>query len=416
MGKIKPSIFAVVDIGSQKIVCFIARISADGTIEVIGIGHTESTGIRAGIITDLHAAESAILNAIHAAEKMAELTIERVVINISGSKTKSHSLKVSMSLGSKEASQRDINMLMDQVYTQFDPELYEVIHCIPTDYVLDGEAGITDPRGMYGDILEAKTHIVTTTTTMLLNLTSCLGRCHLDVLACLSSPYAAGIACLSDDEQKLGTVIVDIGACHTSLGVFYGGNYIYCDNIMLGGAHITSDIAWGISTSSGNAERIKVKYGSLAKSSDYEYEKIDINQGDERKSANIGSQITRADLNNIIASRIDELFAQICKRLAESGLSQMAMGRLVFTGGGSQIAGLQHYASTTFGKHVRVAAPKQLMGVAESLRGPAYSAIHGMLYLMANHANEMMLQQKKGFTLADNNTVGRVMGWIKENF
>ncbi|MBM3570864.1 MAG: cell division protein FtsA, partial [Alphaproteobacteria bacterium] len=79
--KLKPrgGVFAALDIGTTKVVCFIARSDDRGELRVEGIGHQVSRGVKGGTIVDMDEAEASILNAVHAAEKMANETIREVV-------------------------------------------------------------------------------------------------------------------------------------------------------------------------------------------------------------------------------------------------------------------------------------------------------------------------------------------------
>src|SRR5439155_18408767 len=73
-------LITVLDIGTTKICCFIARVEDDKP-RVLGIGHQISRGVRNGGIVDLEATGKSVLNAVHAAEEMAGETIERVAAN-----------------------------------------------------------------------------------------------------------------------------------------------------------------------------------------------------------------------------------------------------------------------------------------------------------------------------------------------
>ena len=70
------STVGVIDIGTSKVCCFIARRIGNEP-HIIGIGHQVSRGVRNGVIVDIEAASHSILNAIHAAEQMAGETLER---------------------------------------------------------------------------------------------------------------------------------------------------------------------------------------------------------------------------------------------------------------------------------------------------------------------------------------------------
>ena len=51
-------------------------------IQVIGIGHQKSQGVKSGVVIDLNRAEQAIRLAVDAAERMAGLTVESLFVNL----------------------------------------------------------------------------------------------------------------------------------------------------------------------------------------------------------------------------------------------------------------------------------------------------------------------------------------------
>jgi cell division protein FtsA len=412
MTKSKSRLFAIVDIGSTKIVCFIAQLDADAGLEVIGIGHQISQGIRAGVVTDVRAAETAILAAIHSAEQMADVNVEQVYINISGGKITSHNISVEHEIHGKEISDKDIERIVSEGYARFAEGLHEVIHCIPVDYVLDGETGISDPRGMFGNVLTTRLHVVTTPSTSLLNLTNCLARCHLDIIESIVSPYASALSCLTPDERQLGATLIDMGGGQTSIAVFRNGEMIHTDSVSIGGMHVTSDIAWAFSTSLASAERIKTLYGNVVNTDADIRERIDIPQMGEEEVEN--QQISRAELGQILRPRVEETLDLVRKRLLARGIDEFSSGRVVLTGGASQMAGMKELASYVFNKQVRIAAPKVLPGLAESTRGPAFATSVGILHYVAEKADDVFFS--RGGAKVGTKTMGKMMGWIRENF
>ena len=412
MVKVTQKIFAILDLGSSRTVCFIAKLCADNTIEVIGIGSSESKGIRAGVITDIRGAEDTIMSAVRAAEEMAEVTIDKVIVSVTGSKVTSHTLSIEEKVKGHEITKRDIDKIMSEAYNSFDPEMHEVIHCIPINYCLDGETFIKDPIGMYGNILQTDLHIITTTSTSILNIANCFARCHLNISECIVSSYATGLACLTQDEKELGTTLINIGGGHTSIAVFKNGNLIHTETIPLGGIHITNDIAWGISTNMASAESIKNMYGcALNLESDSE-DKIEV------PSMNPDSEeshfVTKEELGRILRSRLEEIMQQIKMRLENPNIDQMSAGRIVLTGGGSQIKGMQEFASKSLNKPVRISHPISVRGLADSTKGPGYATAIGMLEFIADKYNNMMYGVSDGG--ATSNYVGKVAGWFKNNF
>ena len=64
------SLVSVVDVGTTKIVCFIARVEDGDELRIVGVGHQHSLGLKAGTIVDMASATNAIGQAVNAAEQM----------------------------------------------------------------------------------------------------------------------------------------------------------------------------------------------------------------------------------------------------------------------------------------------------------------------------------------------------------
>jgi len=417
----KNGIVTALDIGSSKVACLIASIDNSGNVKVLGIGHQVSEGIRAGIIIDVKQAESSILAAIHSAEKMAEENIDKAIINISGSSLGSNIIKVETTISGHEVTDRDISHIISRGYEHFDQDEIEIMHCIPIDYSIDDSKGISDPRGMYGDKLSTELHVITASSTAVKNVANCLARCHLNIDDYVVSPYVSGLACLSEDERNLGVVLLDIGAGSTSIAVFEGGKAIYADSIALGGGHVTRDIARGLSTSVSYAERLKTIHGSVITTDADERETIDISR-DNEDSENFEEAlvtdekyISKSMLTSIIKPRMEEILEMARKNLEASGFFDVG-SRIVLTGGASQLQGIKELAGHMFDKNARVAKPVALEGLAESTKGPGFSAAIGMLLYAAEKRKAVAGSIKETENIAKRGYFNRMVKWFQENF
>ncbi|HZW75254.1 MAG TPA: cell division protein FtsA, partial [Caldimonas sp.] len=320
----------VVDIGSTKICCFIAR-RQDRDPRIAGIGHQVSRGVRNGVIVDIDAASHSVLTAIHAAEQMAGETISEVVVNLSGGFPPSRIVGVEVSVAGREIGDGDLRRVLDQGYHIKDAGEREVIHSIPVGFSIDGSRGIRDPRGMFGKKLGVNMHIVAARQAAIRNVTAAIGRCHLDIAGLVVSPYASGLASLVDDETELGVTLVDMGAGTTTIGVFFDRNLVFADSVPIGGGHVTNDIARGLSTPLVHAERMKTLYGSAIASAADERETITVPQvGEEEESQ--ATHVPKSLLVGIISPRLEETFELVRNRLEASGYDKVAGRRVVLTG------------------------------------------------------------------------------------
>ncbi|NBX04095.1 MAG: cell division protein FtsA [Alphaproteobacteria bacterium] len=406
---------AVLDVGTSKIACFIAQVDSGGEIKIVGIGHQLSKGIRGGVITDFTEAEASIVAAVHAAEQMAGETIDSVMLSISGGGMGSRSVTVEMDTIGEEVTDRDIMDIIEQGRNSISPTDFDIIHCIPLSYYLDGARGITDPRKMFGKRLGADLHIITAQPSITRNLSHCVGRCHLNVSEYVASPYASAISCLEEDEKQLGVTLVDMGGGVTSFSVFGGGRNVYTDAIAIGGTHVTNDIAKGLSTSISHAERIKTLHGSAIATTSDDHVMIDVPPLGE-EDLEESNTMPRSMLVGVIRPRIEEIFEMIRAKIETSGASQFAGKRVVLTGGASQLLGVREMAANMLGKQVRLGRPRALPGLAESVSGPAFATSLGMLeYIVKKPMEEKMFAaySKEGGLSAG---LQKIVSWFKENF
>jgi len=418
--KPRSGLIAVLDIGSTKICWLIAKPSVERGAygssgpRVVGIGTHQSHGIRSGVIVDMDAAEHAIRAAVERAEQMAGDNIDRVVINVSAGKPRSKLVACEVSIGGHGITEHDMRRLMDPAVLLKDmPDDREIVHKIPVGFSVDGNRGVRDPIGMFGEMLGVNVHVVTAATAPLRNLHAVVERCHLHVDAMVVSPFASALACLVEDEKKMGAACVDIGGGTTGIALFFDGELVHTEVIPVGGNHITNDIARGLSTPFGHAERMKNLYGTCLPSASDDSEVIQVPLvGEDDETGTI--QVPRSMLVGIIRPRVEEILDLVRERLEKAGFMQLA-GRIVLTGGTSQLTGISEMASQAFAHHVRTANPRSVEGLAEAVAGPAFAAASGLLqYAVA--AEEVPIEAAMNVTQPPNNWLGRIGYWLRENF
>ncbi len=411
---------AALDIGSNKICCLIARPDPDTQRPyVVGVGQQASKGVKSGAVIDMEAAEMAVRSAVDAAEKMAGETISRVVVNLAGGSPLSAALGIDVAIAGHAVNDGDLRKAMDpgrisEAMNGSAAGGREIVHSIATGYAIDGNSGIRDPRGMYGERLSVNVHVVSAASGPVRNLTHCIERCHLDVAGLVISPYAAGLAALVEDEMDLGATVIDMGAGTTDIAVFAEGEVVFTDVLPVGGQHVTNDIARGLSTSRANAERMKTLYGHAMAAAADQRETIEVPQvGEEDEGAT--RQIPRSLLTGIIQPRLEETFELVRSRLEASGADRMAGRRVVLTGGASQLPGMRDLASQVLDKQVRPGRAAHTAGLGEATSGPAYATGAGLLAYAAE-AQTATPADAESPSEPPRGVLGRIGHWLRENF
>lgn len=424
---------AALDIGSSKIACFIARTDGEGPPRVTGIGHHLAAGMRNGAVSNIDELQNAISTTVATAEQMAGETVERVIVNVSGAQLLSQTVNIELPLNGREVTENDIHRITAQgqlmVPEDAQGHALELIHTIPVGYALDNQKGVRDPTGMTGHALHAQLHLISAAFGPVRTLVTAIARCHLDVERLIAAPYAAGLACLVEDEMDLGSLIIDMGAGTTSFAVFFDGHVVYADGISIGGAHVTNDIARGLTTSLTNAERLKTLYGSAMSSAMDNREIIDVPQIGEEAPEH-AYHVPKSQLVGIVQPRLEEIFELVRSRMDRSGFQDVAGRRVVLTGGASQMPGVRELAQKVLDRQVRLGRPLRvtrnaampagrnrgggsIIGLAESTSGPAFATTAGLL--AAALLPEQPVPSRFGEFTIGGHRFGRFGQWLRQN-
>jgi cell division protein FtsA len=85
MAKDDKNLIVALDIGTSKVVCLVAELRPDGSLEILGMGGHESKGLKKGVVVNIEATVSAIQRALEEAELMADCKIGSAFVGIAGS-------------------------------------------------------------------------------------------------------------------------------------------------------------------------------------------------------------------------------------------------------------------------------------------------------------------------------------------
>lgn len=420
--KSEPSrrVFALLDIGSFKIACLVvAETSAiRGALQdrnayrVVGVGHQRSNGIKAGVITDLDAAETSVRAAIGQAERMAGVTLEEVLVSVSCGRLCSQNFAASGDVEGRTVTEDDIARILAAGHDYAERDGRTLIHLNRLGFRLDGIAGMHDPRGMAARKLTVDLHAVTADDAPVRNLLTVIDRCYLSAAGLVPAGLASAIAATTAEERRLGVTCIDIGGGATTFAIFADGQFLFTDSVPLGGSHLTYDIARTLQTPLAEAERIKALYGTLvgAPSDDYELISYPVAGAVDGALA----ETTKARLTSIIRPRFSSLIAHVRERMEKGGVTSHAGAQMVLTGGASQLVGAAEVWANVFERPVRVSRPDVLSGLPPAMSGPAFSTVVGLLGAGVMAANEAATQRER--THLVHGYLGRVGQWLKQGF
>ncbi len=379
---------AALDIGSSKICCVIAEVRRYRgqrreqllPARITGIGVQASRGVKGGVIVDAQAAEAAVRLAVDAAERMAGVTLEEVMVNISGGRPGCTTLKAMMEIPrGGPVRNRHVSQLVAQAVAGFREPKREIIHVTPAAFSLDGSPEThEDVIGMHADRLAALVNVLSIERGPLRNLEMLLSRCLLKPAGILLSAQAAARAVLVEDEAELGCAVVDIGADTTSMALFVRGRLEHAATLPVGSGHITRDLALGLNIPLAEAERLKTLHGSVLPGLDEDLETLDLPMLGEEGTGTM-QQVPRSLLSGIIRPRVEEILELVRERLAEGGMQRLGVRRVVLTGGGAQLLGLREMAERVLGGTARIGSPRPFTGLPKAMESPMFAVVAGLL-------------------------------------
>ncbi len=410
---------AVLDIGSNKVVCLIGQSDPNLGVRLLGSGFGVSAGLKSGAVVDMDAVAYGIRTAVENAEKEAGIAVDRVSVNIAVRSLRSEHLTVQTEFASGEVADRDLRRLINSSLSEFAQPEQTILHALPLSWSVDGERKVQEPRGMFGRSLGVDMHFVLADVGPLRNLAHCIQSCHLSIKSVSVSPYMAGLSVLTDDEKDLGVTLIDLGGGVTSAAVFRDNALAHVETLPVGGQTLTKDIARGLTTPAEAAERIKLLYGSALHGSDDDLVQI--------PCPPMGAQDTlhhepKFILTGIIRSRIEEIFEILRDRLSEKGLDVYSGRRIVLTGGGAHLTGVRELAELIFNKRARIGRPHGVLGLKDQLSGPAFAVATGLLkHQFAKDAEVIsgppdLTGRRYIRKRYSGGSIGRSWQWLRENF
>ena len=411
------------DVGSAKICAVVGEVRAwsprlckweggreipglDGNINVIGAGSAPSKGIKRGVVINIEQTVESIREAVEKAEDSTGVEIKMVNIGVTGRHIEYMASQGVIAVKENEIGAREVEQVIDAAKAVAIPFDKEMLHVIPSEFIVNGQSGITDPRGMAGVRLEARVQIITGAAASIQNLAKCCSKAGLEVTGVVFQPVATADAVLTQDEKDLGVALVDIGGGTTDIALFQEGNIFHSSVLEVGGINFTNDVAIGLRIPSRDAEQMKISRGCSMLSLINREEEIEAGASDGKGV----KKILRTHLVEILQPRAEELFGFIKKELVKKGYHKMMNAGVVLTGGSVLMKGMDVMAENILELPVRIGRSKGVSGDPAIVNNPAYA---GGVGLLLREAAEIQRQQELNSSSIFYGIKSRMSGWLR---
>ena len=354
---------------------------------MLGYGHTESIGVKRGVITNIESTVQSIQKAVTEAHDNSRVTIRTVNVGIAGQHIRSiqHRASTIRPKPDTEISLKEVDDFTSSIYNLAMNPGEKIIDVLPQDYIIDGDPGVRDPIGMLGHQMGASFHIVTAQTSAAQNIMKCIERSGYNVHQMILQPLASAEAVLSSEEKEAGVVLVDIGGGTTDIAIFLDNIIRHTAVIPFGGEIITEDIKAGCSIIKKHAEDLKIKFGSALASENRAEEVVAI----PGLRGRAPKEITLKNLAKIIQSRMSEIIEAVYQEIRSTGLEKRLIAGIVLTGGGAMLKHIEQLTQFITGMDTRIGYPNEHLSgnSAPEMASPMYATGIGLVLMGMQRSN-----------------------------
>ncbi len=403
---------AGLDIGTTKTCAVIGALTGDPRrplLEILGVGQARTSGMRGELVANIEETTESIRKAFEEAQLMAGAVVDRVYVGIAGEHIEARSSMGVVAVRGDEIAPGDLQSVHEVARAVALPPDRELVHAVPTDYTVDGQPGVKDPRGMSGTRLESEVFLVTCSRTAASNIRRAVSKAGFRVERLVLEPLASAGAVLTEDEKEVGVAMVEVGGSTTDIALYYEGKIRHVAIFPLGGTTVTRDFVKGLSIPFAEARRAQEMYAVAFA------QLVDPQETVELPGPAPGQvrHVARELIAHIAEQRLDELLGLVHDDLAQAGVLDRLGAGIVLTGGSAAMPGLVQLTQQVFAAPVRLGVPGDgLGGLAESVGRPRFATAVGL----ALHGAERFAETGEGASTLVSGAFSRVGAWLREFF
>lgn len=363
------------EMGTSKICAMVGELLPDGGVSIIGLGQSESHGMRKGEIVDASRVEADVRRALEEAEVRADREIRSVYLAVTGGHLVGFNNRGVQPIVSREITQEDVDDVIRNAKVIHLPVDNYVVHAIRQHFSVEDQDEVRDPVGMVGGRLEVEMHVIHGRTNRLQNAIRLVRGMHLDVEDVVFSGLASAVGVLNSEQKELGTLVIDLGAGTTEYVVYARGVVRHTGVLAVGGDHVSQDIALGLKVPQGRAEKLKLEHGDALYDDRCRGKTIEPahDLGLPERPVNL------EHLRCIMSLRLQETFEIIRDEVEEAGWMNQLRSGVVLCGGGSRTPRVLELAERVFETPVFAGHAQGISGMATSLDEPEFATTIGLI-------------------------------------
>lgn len=312
--------------------------------------------MRRGYVVSIKDATISLKKALALAEESSGIKIKKAFLGIGGYTTRGEN-SIGSSIVSKadsEVTDLDIEKALEDSIKNLNLANKKVLDSFPIAYKLDGKEILGRVEGNIGNKLEIRANIITCSNQHFEDLIATVTNAGVLVADVIPMHLSSSEIALSKRQKVVGCMLVDIGAETTKIAVFENEVLISLYTFSIGANDITNDIALGLKTTLEEAENIKL--------------------------GNIGENISKKKVDEIINARLEDIFELIENHLKKIKRNELLPGGIIFSGGGANTPNLVELSKNILKLPTSIGKTEMFGNAKTKLKDNTYFSALGLLF------------------------------------
>jgi cell division protein FtsA len=385
----------IIDFGTESIRT--SLVTLKGNKKQFFVTTNPSRGVKNGNIINVPSATDSLKSALNKLKLEASTVLpDEAYVIIPGGSTLGYEVEAKISFpGMKTINYNDVNLVKNKIKDEIRrlkgltvKNIYEIIHIIPQEFVVDSVSGIKNPIGHSGRVLVMKAFVVLAAKSYLRTLEELLREVGLRLRGGVLQALATFYAIRDEKTYFNNNMLLYVGAGNTELLYLREDAPVYFKHEPFGVEDIIDFIIHQLKVSRKEAERLYREFGSANAFKFSTEEVIEINYGMKTL------KIPRILIPALIHLKLKKLVKDIKKVLNEEDPSFLVhLNRVFLAGGLSQLPDVAELLEKLF------KAPVVLVGSSGQLNSPALLPIEGVVnYVLSLNSKEKLTDVKEDLT------------------
>ncbi|MCM8775904.1 MAG: hypothetical protein NC930_06105, partial [Candidatus Omnitrophica bacterium] len=260
-----------------------------------------------------------------------------------------------------------------------------ILQTVPETFLVNDIPDIRNPLGLEAHRLGVNLNIFTMEFEYFRNISKAFEAGDIEVKGYFPKTLVISEAVLTPEEREAGALVIDIADDIVQLILWKNGRLVTSKAVALGGMCLTQQVAEAWHIEMHDAEKVKEKFATLERHSEFGEELIPLIDRNGKTSQPVHRQTFQNKFLEQAKNWLTDLLVQTDQLAREE---KVLHPHLVFTGGGAALDGFLEFLQEEFSRDGRIGITRQVEAPNEILVDPSLAGALGMYCWLATRERE----------------------------